>query len=137
MVLDREPTRTRAVLSKEEFARLFDCCDPHFRPLALAAYYSGQRPQELLALKWADVSFGNRTLAVFRRKVGLGDSIPLHPALAAALKALKEKRAKDASAWSPTTSTCSSLLVASVPASTTGRAGSARSSAPGSTVGRA
>lgn len=90
----KEPTRTRAVLSKEELARLFDCCDPHFRPLALAAYYSGQRPQELLALKWSDVSFGNRTLTVFRRKVGLGDSIPLHPELGAALKALKEKRAK-------------------------------------------
>lgn len=91
----KEPTRTRAVLSKEELGRFFECCDDHFRPLALAAYYSGQRPQELLALKWADVSFGNRTLTVFRKKVGLGDSIPLHQALAAELKALKEQRAKD------------------------------------------
>jgi integrase len=50
---------------------LVDCCDPHFRPLAVAAYYSGQRPQELLALKWGDVNFGDKTLTVFRRKVGL------------------------------------------------------------------
>jgi integrase len=91
----REPTKTRAVLSKEEIARLFDACGDHFRPLVMAAYYSGQRPQELLALKWGDVSFGNRTLTVFRTKVGLGDAVPLHPELGAALKALKEKRAKD------------------------------------------
>lgn len=91
----KEPTKTRAVLSKEELARLLDACSDHFRPLVLAAYLSGQRPQELLALKWGDVNFGNKALTVFRTKVGLGDSIPLHPALAAELKALKEKRAKD------------------------------------------
>jgi integrase len=91
----KEPTKTRAVLSKEEIARLFDACGDNFRPLVMAGYYSGQRPQELLALKWGDVNFGNKTLTVFRTKVGLGDSIPLHPALAAELKALKERRAKD------------------------------------------
>jgi integrase len=91
----REPVKARAVLSKEEVGRLLDSCDQDFRPFAAAGYYSGQRPGELLALRWGDVSFGNRTLTVFRTKVGLGDSIPLHPTLAAELKALKERRAKE------------------------------------------
>jgi integrase len=91
----KEPSKARAVLSKEEIARLFDACGDHFRPLVMAGYYAGQRPSELMALRWGDVNFGNRTLTVFRTKVGLGDSIPLHPALAAELKALTERRAKD------------------------------------------
>lgn len=89
----REPVKARAVLSKEEVGRLLNCCDENFRPFAAAGYYAGQRPGELLALRWGDVSFGNRTLTVFRTKVGLGDSIPLHPRLAAELRAMKERRA--------------------------------------------
>jgi integrase len=67
----KEPARTRAVLSKDECARLLDACDPHFRPLVLAALLTGARPCELKALTWGDVSFGNRTITIFRTKVGL------------------------------------------------------------------
>jgi len=91
----REAVKARAVLSKEEVGSLLDACGDNFRPFAMACYYAGQRPGELLALRWGDVNFGNRTLTVFRTKVGLGDSIPLHPTLAAELKALKERRAKE------------------------------------------
>ncbi|HEX5136361.1 MAG TPA: site-specific integrase [Planctomycetota bacterium] len=91
----REPVKARAVLSKEEVGCLLEACGDNFRPFAMACYYAGQRPGELLALRWGDVSFGNRTLTVFRTKVGLGDSIPLHPTLAAELRALKERRAKE------------------------------------------
>jgi len=91
----REPVKARAVLSKEEVGRLLDACDGNFRPFAMACYYAGQRPGELLALRWGDVNFGNRTLTVFRTKVGLGDSIPLHPTLAAEFKALKDRRAME------------------------------------------
>ena len=90
----KEPVRTRAVLSKDECARLLDACDPHFRPLVLAALLTGQRPCELKALTWGDVSFGNRTITVFRTKVGLGDAIPMHEQLAGELEALKRSRAQ-------------------------------------------
>ncbi|MHC4224504.1 MAG: tyrosine-type recombinase/integrase, partial [Planctomycetota bacterium] len=91
--LGREPVKSRVVLSKEECAKVIDACAPHFRPLALAALLTGQRPSELMALTWGDINFGNKTISVFRTKVGLGDSIPLHPALAEELKGLKKSRA--------------------------------------------
>lgn len=91
----REPVKARAVLSKEEVGHLIDACDENFRPFAMACYCAGQRPSELLALRWGDVNFGSKTLTVFRTKVGSGDSIPLHPALADELRALKERRATD------------------------------------------
>jgi integrase len=94
--LGREPVKSRVVLSKEECAKVIDACSPHFRPLALAALLTGQRPCELLALTWGDVNFGSKTISVFRTKVGLGDAIPLHTALAEELKALKKRRAKKA-----------------------------------------
>jgi len=90
----KEPTRTRAVLSKEECGRLLDGCADYFRPFALAALLTGQRPCELKALRWGDVSFGNRTITVFRPKVGVGDTIHMHSMLAAELQALKKRRGK-------------------------------------------
>ncbi len=92
----REPTKTRAVLSKEECAKLLDACDPHLRIFCLAALLTGARPSELRAVRWGDVSFGNRTITVFRSKVGVGDAIPMHPELARELKALKGRRRRGA-----------------------------------------
>ncbi len=40
----KEPKKTRAVLSKEECARLLDACDPHLRIFCLAALLTGARP---------------------------------------------------------------------------------------------
>jgi len=90
----KEPQRTRAILSKEECAKLLDACDPHLRIFCLASLLTGARPSELRAVTWGDVSFGNRTITIYRSKVGLGDGIPMHPDLARELKALRKRRAK-------------------------------------------
>jgi integrase len=89
----KEPTKTRAVLSKEECAHLLEACDPHLRVFCLAALLTGARPCELRAVTWGDISFGNRTITIFRSKVGEGDAIPLHPELTRELKALRKRRA--------------------------------------------
>ena len=90
----REPTKTRAVLSKEECRRLLDACDPHLWIFCLAALLTGARPSELRALTWGAINFGLRTIEIFRAKVGLGDAIPMHPELARGLKALKRRRGR-------------------------------------------
>jgi len=88
----REPLRSRVVLSKEEISRLLDACGPPLRLLAMAAFLTGQRPSELKAVRWGDVNLDDGTLTVFRKKVGLGGSIPLHPRLAAELGDAKKRR---------------------------------------------
>jgi len=88
----REPQKTRVVLSKEEIARLLDACGPPLRLLAMAAFLTGQRPSELKAVRWGDVNLEDGTLTVFRKKVGLGGSIPLHPRLASELRDAKKRR---------------------------------------------
>ena len=90
----KEPRQARAVLSKEECRRFLEACDPHLRIFCLTALLTGARPCELRAVRWGDVSFGNRTLTIFRSKVGLGDAIPLHPELARELEALKRRRGR-------------------------------------------
>ena len=90
----REPKRTRHVLSKAECGTLVKSCDPHMRVLVLAGFLTGARPSELLAVTWGDVSFGNRTISIFRHKVGVGDALPLHPQLAEELRALNERRGR-------------------------------------------
>jgi len=88
----REPLRSRVVLSKEEIAHLLEACGPPLRLLAMAAFLTGQRPSELKAVRWGDVNLEDGTLSVFRKKVGLGGSIPLHPRLASELRDVKKRR---------------------------------------------
>ncbi len=91
----KEPTRTRAVLSKEECARLLNACDPHLWIFCLAALLTGARPCELRAVTWGAINFGLKTIEIFRTKVAVGDALPLHPELARDLEALKKRRAKE------------------------------------------
>jgi len=89
----REPVRARPVLTREEAKALLDAADPHLRVLLVAGLCTGARPSELLALRWRDVSLdGNGSITLYRQKVELGDTLPLHPRLAEELRALKESR---------------------------------------------
>ena len=90
----KEPVRTRAVLSPSEAARLVGCANHHLRPFLLAALLTGQRPDELRALRWGDVSFDSGTITVFRSKVQAGGTVPMHPRLAAELRAMKGRRSE-------------------------------------------
>jgi len=89
----REPVRARPVLTREEAKALLDAADPHLRVLLTAGLCTGARPSELLALKWRDVSLdGDGSITIYRQKVELGDTLPLHPRLADALRGLKAAR---------------------------------------------
>jgi integrase len=89
----KEPSKARAIFSKDECAAFLAACDPHLRLFALAMLTCGARPSELRAVTWGDVSLGNRTLTIYRSKVRVGDAIPMHSALAAELDAVRKRRA--------------------------------------------
>ena len=72
----------RRYLTSRRAVALLDVTDPHLRVFLLAALTTGERPSELRALACGDASLGNGTLQVFRKKVGVGDAIPLCPRLA-------------------------------------------------------
>ncbi len=90
----KEPVRARAILGPSEAARLVDCANHHLRPFLLAALLTGQRPNELRNLRWGDISFESATITVFRSKVQMGGTVPMHPRLAAELRAMKDRRSE-------------------------------------------
>jgi integrase len=88
----REPRRARRYLTKTELGLLIARCEKRFKPLLLAAIFTGARKSELLRLRWGDVDFERGKIALFRPKVGNCDSIDLHPALAKELVRLRNQR---------------------------------------------
>lgn len=90
----RVPQRSRRYLTKAEVAALVRAAEPHFRPMLVAAVYTGARKGELVRLRWTDIDFDAGKIALFRPKVGSADWIDLHPALAEELKRLRERRKK-------------------------------------------
>ncbi len=90
----REPKRPRRYLSKDEIARLIEHSPKHFRPLVVAAVYTGARKSELTALRWSDIDFDRGKITLVRSKVGNVDAIDLHPAVRTALLRLRMRRKK-------------------------------------------
>ena len=90
----REPRKPRRFFEKEEVAVLLKACDKHFRPLVLAALFTGARFGELRALRWQDVNLDTGKLELFRSKVGNADRLDLHPVLVKELGRLKKSRPK-------------------------------------------
>jgi len=88
----REPTRPRRYLTKTELGSLIAHAHERFRPLLLAAIYTGARKGELTALRWRDIDFDAGKIALFRPKVGNCDYIDLHPVLAEELRRERERR---------------------------------------------
>ena len=90
----REPTRPRRYLTKAELGLLIAKADLKFRPVLLAAIYTGARKGEITALRWRDIDFDGGKIALFRPKVGNCDYIDIHPALAAELQRVLAERTK-------------------------------------------
>jgi len=88
----REPRKPRRYLTKIEIGLLIEKCPKRFKPLLLAAIFTGARKGELVRLKWADIDFERGKIALVRPKVGNCDSIDLHPMLAAELVRLRNER---------------------------------------------
>jgi integrase len=83
----------RVALNEGETEALLRACSPQVRPLVLGALTTGARFSELAGLRWTDVDLVSGCVRVFRKKNGSADTLPLHPALAESLKALREARA--------------------------------------------
>lgn len=88
----REPRKPRRFFEKEEVAALLKACDKHFRPIVLAALFTGARFGELRGLRWQDVNLATAKLELFRSKVGNADRLDLHPVLVKELGRLKKSR---------------------------------------------
>jgi len=91
----RAPQRLRRYLTKEELGTLIAKCPEHFRPFVVTAAYTGARKGELTRLRWSDLDFEGKKIALFRPKVGNADWIDMHPAVEAELKRLKESRERE------------------------------------------
>ena len=81
-------------LTRTEARALIECAEPLFRPMVLTAIYTGVRRSELLSLRWRDVDFARRELAVLGAysKTKKKRFIPLAEELESGLKALREER---------------------------------------------
>lgn len=68
----RPLVRTKTVidpLSEAELSKVLQNIDPHFRPLFTALAYTGARPNELIALRWHDIDWTNRTISISKGRV--------------------------------------------------------------------
>jgi excisionase family DNA binding protein len=88
----KEARRPRRYLTKAELGLLVEHADPGFKPLLVAAVYTGARKSELLALRWQDIDFERGKIALFRRKVGNSDLLDLHPQVRAELERIRDER---------------------------------------------
>ena len=81
-------------LTAEEARALIAAAEPAFRPLLIAALYTGMRRGELLALRWREVDFARAAIIVSptTTKTGKSRAIPLPRSLLAELKALRARR---------------------------------------------
>ncbi|MCF8051593.1 MAG: site-specific integrase [Desulfobacterales bacterium] len=103
--MDRKPI---VVFTKEEVSKILETCKrirPDFYPLFLAAFRTGMRLGELLALKWENINWNGRYIVIessFRNsrltstKTGKARSVEMSNQLYEELKALYAKRKKEA-----------------------------------------
>jgi integrase len=89
--------RDARAFTEDELRQLFSRCPVH-RSVYMTLLYTGQRRKEVRALAWGDVHLdGERPHIHFRdttTKDGKKRAVPLHPALAAALRPLRPDGAK-------------------------------------------
>ena len=90
----KEPRKPRRYLTKDEIVAVIDHAPKWFRPLVVAALYTGARKCELTRLRWSDIDFDGGKIALYRPKVGNADAIDLHPLVAEELTALRARREK-------------------------------------------
>jgi integrase len=81
-------------LTIAEIAALFSKLGDEFRPVAQACFYAGLRISEALSLRWSDIDFDAGTINVRGTKTAASAAtIPLHPKLAEALRAHRQRQA--------------------------------------------
>ncbi len=94
-VPDRPETALRP-FEPDEISAFLEACHPiHLRPLATLGFYSGQGEDELVGLRWSNVSFQQRALLLVRKKTGKAIAIPLHALAFDALREQRERQVRD------------------------------------------
>ncbi len=88
----RDRRRVRRPLTDDELARLLAVAGERGRAeWYLAAALAGLRKGDLQRLTWSDVDFETETLTVREGKAKRVDVLPMHPQLATALRALRDR----------------------------------------------
>jgi integrase len=88
----KEQRAPRRWLSKQEAARLIEKAGDDIRPFILIALYTGCRRGEILSLRWRDIDFQTKKIAVIRRKDASADTLDLHPDVETELARLRKAR---------------------------------------------
>jgi integrase len=75
----RENNVRQGTYTREEIDRLVECLPAHVKPVVRFAYLTGRRRGEILQLKWSDVNWRERYIAVRQEttKTGDPDHIPM------------------------------------------------------------
>ncbi len=100
LISKADEVQRERVLSREEETRLLAACSgrrAHLRPLLIAALDTAMRRGELIQLKWSDVDFESRTIAVraMTTKTARSRTVPISSRLLEELKTLFDEAEQD------------------------------------------
>jgi integrase len=84
---EQRAAQRRSAFTLEQFRALVAATEGEWRTMILLAGYTGGRQQELAKVKWSQVDFAGGRITLERTKTGDDHWLPLHPALAAHLRA--------------------------------------------------
>lgn len=75
-------------LSRDEFSRLLDTAAPHLRPMLLVAVGTGMRLEEMLSLRWMQVSLPRREITLTETKTDTPRVVPMSAQIVGTVSAL-------------------------------------------------
>ncbi len=75
-------------IKREEYRVLLDQCDPWMRAVVVVAANTGMRRSEILRLRWPDIDFEARRIAVLKTKTDRPRQIPMNEEVAGALEGM-------------------------------------------------
>ncbi len=88
-LLRERNTRLR-YLDEKEIGRLYDAGAEHLKPIVTVALNTGMRKEEILSLKWKDLDFRNRIIAILDTKNGESRELPMNDIVYKTLLAVKK-----------------------------------------------
>jgi len=88
-LLRERNTRLR-YLDEKEIRTLHDACAEHLKPIVTVALNTGMRKEEILSLRWKDVDFRSRIIAILDTKNGESREIPMNDIVHRTLLAVKK-----------------------------------------------
>ena len=88
-LLRERNTRLR-YLDEKEIGRLYDACAEHLKPIVIVALNTGMRKEEILSLKWKDMDFRSRIIAILDTKNGESRELPINNIVYRTLLAAKK-----------------------------------------------